>query len=68
MDNLSTTAIVNWINNHRAAIAAGMNVGQLDRNKAHQFRLELAKRSADDAAAREAGLLPRTARPGYLPF
>jgi hypothetical protein len=66
MNNLSTTAIVTWLNNHRAAIAAGMNVGQLDRNKAQQFRLELAKR---DATETYIGMeSPRSARPGQLPF
>ncbi len=65
MNNLPTDAIVTWLNNHRAAIAAGMNVGKLDRDKAHQFRLELAKRSAED----DLGMAPiRSARPGQLPF
>lgn len=64
MDNITTAAIVNWLNNHRAAIAAGMNVGKLDRDKAHAFRLELAKRKAEE----EILPAPRTARPGQLPF
>ena len=45
MDALSTEAIERWLANHAAAIAAGMNVGQIDRDKAQRFRIELSKRS-----------------------
>lgn len=45
MIDASTVAIRNWLDNHQLAIQAGMNVGQLDRDKAHKFRLELIRRS-----------------------
>lgn len=44
IDQMSTEAIRQWLANHRAVIAAGVNVGQAQRDKAQQFRLELVRR------------------------
>lgn len=41
---MTTAAIRNWLDNHQLAIEMGMNVGQLDRDKAHRLRLELIRR------------------------
>jgi hypothetical protein len=42
---ISTAALQAWLNNHVNAIAVGINIGQLDRDKAQAFRLELIRRS-----------------------
>lgn len=44
MDALSADAIRNWLNNHKAAIAAGYEPGQIARDKAQRFSLELIRR------------------------
>lgn len=41
---LSTSAIEAWLTAHRAAIAAGVNIGEIDRCKAHKFEVELIRR------------------------
>lgn len=43
---VSSEALRGWLNNHVAALEAGVNVGQIDRNKAQAFRLELSRRGA----------------------
>lgn len=43
---LGTDAIQQWLSNHRLAIELGMNVGQLDRDKAQALRIELSRRKA----------------------
>lgn len=43
--DLSTESIERWLRNHRLAITAGFNVGQIDRDKAQKFELELIRRS-----------------------
>jgi len=43
---LSTEAMREWLKGHVACIEAGMNVGQLDRDKAQAFRLELIRRTS----------------------
>lgn len=44
MEELSTESIQKWLENHVACIEAGVNVGQIDRDKAKAFRLELTRR------------------------
>ena len=41
---LTTEAMRAWLKRHVACIEAGVNIGQIDRNKAQAFRLELAHR------------------------
>lgn len=41
---LSTESLTEWLSNHRACLAAGVNVGQIQRDKAQAFALELATR------------------------
>ena len=41
---LPTESLRAWLSNHKSAIEAGINVGQLARDKAQAFRLELARR------------------------
>jgi hypothetical protein len=42
--DLYTAQLRSWLANHGESIAAGVNVGQIQRDKAQAFRLELAKR------------------------
>ncbi|WP_165607002.1 hypothetical protein [Mycolicibacter kumamotonensis] len=44
MSELSTASIQTWLDRHRVAIAAGVNVGEIDRRKAQRFELELIRR------------------------
>jgi hypothetical protein len=44
-EDLETAAIEKWLANHTLCLEAGVNVGQLDRNKARAFRVELARRA-----------------------
>jgi len=44
MSELSTKSIQAWLDRHRVAIAAGVNVGEIDRRKAQRFELELIRR------------------------
>lgn len=44
LDNISTESLKRWLANHRLAIELGMNVGQLDRDKAQRFTVEIHRR------------------------
>lgn len=43
-ETLSTESLETWLANHKMCIEMGVNVGQIDRDKAQAFRLELATR------------------------
>lgn len=47
MKELSTEAMREWLAKHRAAIAAGVRVGEIDRNKAQRFSLEIFRRERE---------------------
>jgi len=44
--SLSIEAMREWLKGHVACIASGLNVGQIDRDKAQAFRLELIRRTS----------------------
>ncbi|AEJ92258.1 hypothetical protein OPTIMUS_217 [Mycobacterium phage Optimus] len=42
---LSADQLRAWLDNHQSAIDAGLNVGQIQRDKAQAFTVELARRT-----------------------
>ncbi len=43
--NMTTAELEAWVANHRACVAAGINVGMIRERKAQAFELELIHRS-----------------------
>lgn len=46
LDKITNESLRTWLRNHQSAVDMGYNVGQIDRNKAQTFRLELIRRGA----------------------
>lgn len=51
----TTKALEHWLSNHRAAIEAGVNIGEIDRAWAARCRIELARRSSASRSQGEHG-------------